>query len=158
VTVQSAGPTGPVPTGPEPTGPEPTGPEPSDPGELVGVPAEGTVPDGVPPDGLPPEGLPPNDAETAPLVSSGPWIDPLALVVGLVAVGVVVAALHHPRTGMFVVSAGLGVGALLRLVLNRRHAGLLAVRSRRLDVAILVGLSAALGVLAAVTPFPPGQG
>jgi hypothetical protein len=137
-----------------------TGPDTQPPGadEPMEVPPEGAVPEGVPPEGLPPEGLPPNDAESAPLTSSGPWIDPLALVVAIVAVGVAVAALHHPRVGMFVVSAGLAVGALLRLVLTRRHAGLLAVRSRRLDVGILVSLSAALGVLAAVTPFPPGQG
>jgi hypothetical protein len=144
-----------VPTDAASTG---TGSEPPEPEVPVDVPPEGAVPEGVPPEGLPPEGLPPKDLASAPLVSSGPWLDPLALVVGLVAAGVVVAALHHPRAGMFVVSAGLGVGALLRLVLNRRRAGLLAVRSRRLDVAILVSLSVALGVLAAVTPFPPGQG
>ena len=140
-----------------------TGSEPADPPDFTDVPPDGAVPEGVPPEGLPPEGLPPeglppDGAESGLLESSGPWLDPLALVVGVVAVGVVVAALHHPRVGMFVVSAGLAAGALLRLVLTRRRAGLLAVRSRRVDVAILMGLSAALGVLAAVTPFPPDQG
>jgi preprotein translocase subunit Sec61beta len=85
-------------------------------------------------------------------------LDPLSLVAATVAVGVLIAALHHPRTGMFVVCGGLGAGALLRLVLSPRNAGLLVVRKRRVDVVVLLGLAVALGVLAAVTPFPAGQG
>jgi hypothetical protein len=84
--------------------------------------------------------------------------DPLAVVVATVIVGVVIAAFHHPRSGMWVVSAGLALGAVLRLVLSPRDAGLLVVRKRRLDVAVLACLALALGVLAAVTPFPAGQG
>jgi Protein of unknown function (DUF3017) len=84
--------------------------------------------------------------------------DPLAPVVLTVAVGVVIAAMHHPRSGMFVVCAGLALGALLRLVLSPRNAGSLVVRKRRVDFVILAGLAVALGVLAAVTPFPTGSG
>jgi uncharacterized membrane protein len=84
--------------------------------------------------------------------------DPLALVVAVVALGVLVAALHHPRTGMWIACAGLAAAAVLRLVLRERDAGGLVVRMRRIDVVVLAGLAIALGVLAAVTPFPPGRG
>jgi hypothetical protein len=84
--------------------------------------------------------------------------DPLALVVITAAVGVGIAAMHHPRTGMYVVCGALAFGAFLRLVLSPRNAGLLVVRKRRVDFVILAGLAVALGVLAAVTPFPTGTG
>jgi hypothetical protein len=84
--------------------------------------------------------------------------DPLAAVLVTVVVGVVIAAVHHPRTGLYVVCGGLALGALLRLVLSPRNAGGLVVRKRRVDFVILAGLAVALGVLAAVTPFPAGQG
>jgi hypothetical protein len=84
--------------------------------------------------------------------------DPLAPIVVTVAVGVAIAALHHPRTGMYVVCGALAFGALLRLVLSPRNAGSLVVRKRRVDFVILAGLAVALGVLAAVTPFPTGTG
>jgi hypothetical protein len=84
--------------------------------------------------------------------------DPLAFVVATAAIGVLIAALHHPRTGMFVVCGALAAGGLLRLLLSPRNAGLLVVRKRRVDVVVLLGLALALGVLAAVTPFPAGQG
>jgi hypothetical protein len=97
-------------------------------------------------------------APTGPLSAPRRRLDPLNLVAVTVAIGLVIAALHHPRTGMFVVCGGLGAGALLRLVLSPRNAGSLVVRKRRLDVVVLLGLALALGVLAAVTPFPAGQG
>lgn len=83
--------------------------------------------------------------------------DPLALVVATVAVGVLIAALHHPRSGMWVAAGGLAGGAALRIVLSPRNAGSLVVRSRRMDVVVLAGLAVALAVLAAVTPFPAGS-
>jgi hypothetical protein len=46
----------------------------------------------------------------------------------------------------------------LRLVLRPRQAGSLVVRSRQVDVVILGGLAVAVGVMAAVTPFPSGSG
>ncbi len=84
--------------------------------------------------------------------------DALAPVVVVVAVGVAIAAVHHPRIGMYVAAGGLAAGALLRLVLRERDAGSLVVRIRRIDVVVLGGLAVALGVLAAVTPFPGGSG
>jgi hypothetical protein len=46
---------------------------------------------------------------------------------------------------------------VLRLVLRPRAAGSLVVRSRQLDVLVLMTLAITTGVLAAVTPFPAGR-
>jgi Protein of unknown function (DUF3017) len=100
----------------------------------------------------------PDPAVAAPQQAPRRRIDPLAAVAGIVAVGVLIAAMHHPRDGMFVACAGLALGAGLRLVLSPRNAGSLVVRNRRVDVVVLASLAVALGVLAAVTPFPAGQG
>ena len=79
--------------------------------------------------------------------------DPLLLVLAVVGVGIVLVTLHRLRTGMYVVAAGLAVGALLRLVLRPRAAGSLVVRGRHVDVAVLALLAAGVAVLAAVTPL-----
>ena len=83
--------------------------------------------------------------------------DPLVAVIAGVALGVVLAAAKHPQPGMFVVAGALAVGAVLRVVLRPRSAGSLVVRSRQLDVLLLVTLAVAIGVIAAVTPFPAGR-
>jgi hypothetical protein len=85
-------------------------------------------------------------------------VDPLLFVILGVAVGIVIAAVHRPEAGSWVVCASLTVAAVLRLVLLPRDAGLLVVRSRRVDVCVLAGLAVAVGVLAAVTPFPSSGG
>ncbi len=105
-----------------------------------------------------PAGPPPDldEPPAAPATRGHP--DPLVLVTGGVVVGVVVAALHHAQTGMFVIAAALGVGGVLRLLLRPRDAGSLAVRSRQVDVLTLAALAVTVGVLAAVTPFPSGRG
>jgi hypothetical protein len=95
---------------------------------------------------------------TAPPPPPRRRIDPLAGVTVLVAIGLVVAAFHEPQAGIWIVCAALAAGAVLRLVLRERDAGSLVVRARRLDVIIMAGLAIALGVLAAVTPFPGGKG
>ncbi len=56
------------------------------------------------------------------------------------------------RRGLFVMATGPLLGALLRLVLPPRQAGMLVVRSRGVDVALLAGLGLALLLLAAVVP------
>jgi hypothetical protein len=83
--------------------------------------------------------------------------DPLLVVVAGVAAGVVLAAARHPQPGMYVVAGALALGAVLRLVLRPRAAGSLVVRSRQLDVLVLMSLAVAIGVIAAVTPFPAGR-
>ncbi|HWB65216.1 MAG TPA: DUF3017 domain-containing protein [Mycobacteriales bacterium] len=79
-------------------------------------------------------------------------VDPLIPVLAVGAVGILLAALHHARSGMWVVTVALAAAAVLRLVLDERAAGSLIVRGKRLDVAVLTALAVALGVMAAVTP------
>ena len=83
-------------------------------------------------------------------------LDPLVVVLAVVAAGLIVASLHQPQIGMWIVCGALTLGAVLRLFLRERDAGSLVVRIRRLDVLVLGGLAIALGVLVAVTPFPTG--
>jgi len=80
--------------------------------------------------------------------------DPLLLVLAGLAAGVGLIVDHQVRTGLYVAAASLLAGALLRLGLRPRAAGNLVVRSRHVDVAVLLAAAAAVAVLAAVTPFP----
>jgi Protein of unknown function (DUF3017) len=76
---------------------------------------------------------------------------PMALVIIGAGVGLVVIAMHHFRWGSLAVAAAVLGGALFRLVLPTRTAGLLAVRSRFTDVVTMGVIGGALLVLAAVT-------
>lgn len=76
---------------------------------------------------------------------------PLASVIGGVALGLVIIALHHFRWGNLVIAGSLMAGALFRAILPTRQAGLLAVRSRFTDVLTMVAMGGALMVLALVT-------
>jgi hypothetical protein len=76
---------------------------------------------------------------------------PLASVIGGVALGLVIIALHHFRWGNLVIAGSLMAGSLFRAILPTRQAGLLAVRSRFTDVLIMVAMGGALMVLALVT-------
>jgi len=60
------------------------------------------------------------------------------------------------RLGIRCLAAGLCFAALLRLVLPRRDAGMLAVRHRLVDTLLLGGVGAALFFLAATIPDQPG--
>jgi hypothetical protein len=60
------------------------------------------------------------------------------------------------RAGAVLVAVAVAVAALLRAVLPVRHAGMLALRSRRVDVALYAALGAAALVLAALVPPPTG--
>ncbi|WP_323793841.1 DUF3017 domain-containing protein [Nocardioides sp.] len=78
------------------------------------------------------------------------------LVVLLVAsLGIALVALSDWRVGVRVVAGALGAAALLRLVLPRRDAGMLAVRHRSIDVIMLGGVAAALWFLAGDIPDQP---
>ena len=76
---------------------------------------------------------------------------PLAVVIAVVGVGLLVIAMHHFRWGDVTVAAGLLAAALLRAVLPTRRAGLLAVRSRFVDIVTTSALGGALLVLALIT-------
>jgi hypothetical protein len=78
----------------------------------------------------------------------------LVFMLAAVAVGLWLVWVHHPRKGLATIALALGAGALLRLVLPPRDAGLLVVRSRLLDVSVLLALAGAVVALAVVQNFP----
>lgn len=79
-----------------------------------------------------------------------PWLAVLLVVAG----GLGATAAGYWSTGAGVVSLGLLLGALLRLVLPPSRAGWLVVRSRAFDAALLLGLGAAVLGLAVTIPRP----
>lgn len=98
-----------------------------------------------------------------PLVPKRRWRppiigEPLVLVLAAVGVGLWLVWVHHPRKGLGTIALALAASALLRLVLPPRFSGLLVVRSRLVDVTVLLALSASVVVLAVVQNFPgPGR-
>jgi cation transport ATPase len=79
---------------------------------------------------------------------------PLLVVLTVVVLGLALGAVVQWRLGALLVGGALALAALLRLVLPVRRSGLLVVRGRRLDVAVLMGLGSALLVLASSVPEP----
>lgn len=79
---------------------------------------------------------------------------PLMIVVVGVLAGLAIAYLGDTswRLGGLVVGASLGVGAVVRLGLPSREAGLLQVRSKAFDVAVLALIGAAIVTLAVAVP------
>ena len=78
------------------------------------------------------------------------WAVPPVLVLGLVLIG-----LQHVRAGGFVLAVGVGLAALLRLVLPTSRSGGLAVRSRVTDVTILAALALGLAVVTKLLDLRP---
>ena len=64
-------------------------------------------------------------------------------------------ALDQVRLAGFVLAAGLGFAALLRLVLPASRSGGLVVRSRAVDVLTMAGLGLALATVTAVLDLRP---
>jgi hypothetical protein len=83
---------------------------------------------------------------------------PLVVVVVGVAVGLALALVGTDgwRLGCVVVGSSLGIGAVERLALPGNEAGLLAVRSKPFDVAVLALAGAAIIALAILVP-PGGR-
>lgn len=79
---------------------------------------------------------------------------PITGVLLVVAVGLALAALGYWRLGTATVAGAVLLAGVLRLALPVRRAGLLVVRSRRIDVVLLVGLGAALLALSGSVPAP----
>ena len=114
-----------------------------------------------PPD--PPESVPPVSAEPPPEDPDEPRRYPSTiggafylLVLAVVAVSMVIVALDEWRTGVRLMGGALIFAAAVRLVLRRRDAGMLAVRHKVLDAAILVVLGGSLIFLAGSIPDQPG--
>jgi len=78
------------------------------------------------------------------------WVATPVLLAGLVFFG-----LDQVRTAGYVLAAGLGLAALLRLVLPASRAGGLAVRSRAADVLTMAGLGLVLAVVTRVLDLTP---
>lgn len=87
-------------------------------------------------------------SRTARLANEAPAL--AVVLVGLA--GIVAAAQHHWRKGLYVVAAALALGALLRLLLPTRRAGALAVRGKPVDVVTLAVLAAGVALLAGAVP------
>ena len=79
---------------------------------------------------------------------------PLAAVLLAVGVGLAVGAVGFWRVGATVVGLGLLVGGLLRASLPVHRVGLLAVRGRTQDTAVLLLLGVAVVALALSVPPP----
>jgi hypothetical protein len=78
---------------------------------------------------------------------------PLAAVVALVAAGLVLTAVFDRwRLGTAIMGLALCLAAVFRLTLPARQAGLLVVRSRGIDAAVLLVLGFGLVVLANTIP------
>jgi Protein of unknown function (DUF3017) len=111
----------------------------------------------------PPESVPPVSAEPPPEDPDEPRRYPSTmggafylLVLGVVAAALVVVALDEWRSGMRLMGGALIFAAAVRLVLRRRDAGMLAVRHKVLDAAILIVLGGSLIFLAGSIPDQPG--
>jgi hypothetical protein len=91
-------------------------------------------------------------SEPSAALSLRQW--PLLVVVGGVVAGLVVVMLGNTtwRPGSLLIGASLVVGALERLVLPSRGAGLLQVRSKPFDVSVLALAGVAVLVLAVAVP------
>ncbi|GAA2179185.1 DUF3017 domain-containing protein [Brooklawnia cerclae] len=85
-----------------------------------------------------------------PRGSLNPW--PLLLVLVFFAAGIVLVILRHWRRGSVMMGGSLVFAALLRLVLPSRIAGILAVRHRAFDVALMLGAGVGMMVLGMVVP------
>ena len=81
---------------------------------------------------------------------TNPW--PLAAVLGVFAVGVLIAGFGSWRYGAVVMAAATLLAGVARMLLPRRVSGLLVVQRRWMDITILFSLGIAIGVLALVVP------
>jgi hypothetical protein len=81
---------------------------------------------------------------------------PTVAVLAIVVAGLAVGALADWRLGAIIVGVALLLAAGLRLTLRERRAGLLVVRSRGFDAAVLLVLGFALVALANTIPSGTG--
>lgn len=73
---------------------------------------------------------------------------PILAVVLVFVVAFSLAAANFWRRGALLIGIGVGLAAALRLVLTDERAGLLAVRSRGIDFAVLASVAAAMVYIA----------
>ena len=97
----------------------------------------------------PPGGAEPEEPRRHPSTVGGVFY---LLVLGATVAGLVVATLGSWRTGVRWIAGALVAAAVLRAVLPRRDAGMLAVRARWLDTVLLAGVGGLLWFLAGSVP------
>lgn len=87
---------------------------------------------------------------------AGGWWRQWPITVVLLGVGIALALItaDYFRRGSIVLAGSVLLAGFLRLLLPDREAGLLAVRSRRADVAVLFTLGALLAIFAFWVPPP----
>lgn len=95
----------------------------------------------------------PPPAQDAPARRLREW--PITVVLAVVAAGLGVVALGYFRRGTVILAFGVTLALFLRLLLRNEDAGMLRVRSKRIDVVCLAVLALAVGVLALWVPPPP---
>ena len=83
---------------------------------------------------------------------SGGWQLPALLVLSVVGAGLLLASAVDWQVGARVLGLAFLLAAVLRATLPSARAGWLVVRTRSLDVAVLLSLAAAVLVLAATIP------
>ncbi len=69
---------------------------------------------------------------------------PIVAVGAIFALAVLLVALNFWRRGALLIGVGVAVAAALRLMLTEQQAGLLVVRTRRVDVAMTAAVAAAV--------------
>ncbi len=77
---------------------------------------------------------------------------PLALVLLGLVTGLVVLSFYDFRAGSIILGVAIIFGAALRMVLPRDRAGLLAIRSRPVDLVTMFGLGITLTTVAVLIP------
>ena len=124
-------------------------PEPyaGDPGDADGDPAHLVGP----PDDVPAESAEPAGRRYPSTIGGACYL----VVLAASAFGLAITARGDWRLGVRWIASSLLAAAVLRLVLPARDAGMLAVRRRSVDVALLVVVGLALFVLAATIPNQP---
>jgi uncharacterized membrane protein YjjP (DUF1212 family) len=77
---------------------------------------------------------------------------PLVLSLLVAATGLVVLTFYNWRNGVLVFAAGVGLAGLFRAALSDTAAGLLHVRGRAFDTALLLAVAAAIAILGLIIP------
>ena len=97
-----------------------------------------------------------SDSDNVRHIHSPRWWRQWPIIVVLTGVGIalVLVALDYFRRGSVVLAGSVLLAAFLRLFLPEREAGLLVVRSRKIDVAVLGVLGALLALFAFWVPPP----
>lgn len=95
-----------------------------------------------------------NPIDDQPMVQRAIDQWPLALVLLGFIVGLIVLALYDFRVGSILIGGAVLLAGVLRLLLPKEMAGLLAVRSRTVDLVTVFSLGIALTVVAILVPPP----